>query len=117
MKRCITAHIPPLWLAAFMSLLLAAPARAQGTKADYERANHLRQLTANKVFKARVTPHWFAGGSRFWYRNDLRSGAREFIHIDAARGVREVAFDHAKLAAALSQATGKTFAADHLPFD
>jgi dipeptidyl aminopeptidase/acylaminoacyl peptidase len=101
----------------FLVLLLAAPAWAQGTKSDYERANHFRQLVANKVFKARVTPHWFAGSTRFWYRNDLRGGAREFIDVDAARGVREPAFDHAKLAAALSQATGKPFAADRLPLD
>src|SRR5437867_2043782 len=30
------------------------------------------------VYKATVTPHWFHDNSRFWYRNDLRAGAKEF---------------------------------------
>jgi dipeptidyl-peptidase-4 len=106
------------WPAAVVLLLLVtAPSRAQGTRADYERANSLRQLTTNKVFKAHVTPHWFAGGTRFWYRNDLRGGTREFIHVDTLRGVREHAFDQEKLAAALSRATGKSFIASQLPFE
>jgi dipeptidyl aminopeptidase/acylaminoacyl peptidase len=45
------------------------------------------------------------------------AGAREFITVDAERGLRQPAFDHAKLAAALSKAAGKEYAADHLPFD
>src|SRR5690242_2824687 len=73
-------------------------ASAQGTRADYERAEALPRLTQGKVFRARVTPHWFAGGSRFWYRNDLPDGAREFIHVDAERGIREPAFNHAEVA-------------------
>ncbi|MBI2949511.1 MAG: hypothetical protein HYY23_17885, partial [Verrucomicrobia bacterium] len=27
---------------------------------------------AGRVFKDRITPHWFANNTRFWYRNDLR---------------------------------------------
>src|SRR5689334_5281327 len=50
------------------------------------------------VFKAEITPHWFANNTRFWYRNDLRGGAKEFILVDAEKGQRDVAFDHKKLA-------------------
>lgn len=50
------------------------------------------------VYRARVTPHWFAESTRFWYRNDLAGGAREFVLVDAVRGVREPAFDHAAVA-------------------
>lgn len=50
------------------------------------------------VYKARVTPHWFAGGTRFWYRNDLRGGEREFVVVDAVKGLRELAFDHTRVA-------------------
>jgi dipeptidyl aminopeptidase/acylaminoacyl peptidase len=97
-------------------LLAAAPAaRAQGTLADYERANRLAGLTRNKVFKASVEPHWLAGNTSFWYRNDLTGGAREFVLVDAVRGKREPAFDHARLAAALSQQTGKEVKPTHLP--
>jgi dipeptidyl aminopeptidase/acylaminoacyl peptidase len=70
-----------------------------------------------RVFRDRITPHWFAGSTRFWYRNDLRGGAKEFVLVDAARGTRLPAFDHARLAAALSKATGKENKEDKLPFD
>ncbi len=70
-----------------------------------------------RVFKDRIAPHWFAGGARFWYRNELRDGAKEFVVVDTERGVRELAFDHAKLAKALSKAAGAEYTADKLPFD
>ena len=70
-----------------------------------------------RVFKDRINPHWFANNTRFWYRNDLRSGTKEFILVDAERGRRSPAFDHAKLAAALSKASGTEYVANKLPFD
>ncbi|HEV3146569.1 MAG TPA: DPP IV N-terminal domain-containing protein, partial [Gemmataceae bacterium] len=72
---------------------------------------------ARGVYKATITPHWFADNTRFWYRNDLRGGNREFIVVDADRGSRQVAFDHAKLATALSKASGKDYKPERLPFD
>lgn len=68
------------------------------------------------VYKAQVSPHWFANNTRFWYRNDLPGGTKEFILVDAERGTRERAFDHQKLAAALSEAAGTNVLADRLPF-
>jgi dipeptidyl aminopeptidase/acylaminoacyl peptidase len=68
------------------------------------------------VYKAQITPHWFQNNTRFWYRNDLAGGAKEFILVDAEQGTRQPAFDHAKLAAALSKAAGEEFKADRLPF-
>jgi dipeptidyl aminopeptidase/acylaminoacyl peptidase len=68
------------------------------------------------VYKARIQPHWFADNTQFWYRNDLRDGAKEFILVDALHGIRAAAFDHEKLAAALSSAAGETFAPERLPF-
>ena len=69
------------------------------------------------VYKAQIIPHWFRQNTRFWYRNDLPGGTREFIAVDAERGTRAAAFDHPKLAAALSKATGMTYPAERLPFD
>jgi dipeptidyl aminopeptidase/acylaminoacyl peptidase len=68
------------------------------------------------VYKERITPFWFHNNTRFWYANDLRSGT-EFVVVDAERGTRQPAFDHAKLAAALSKATGGDHKADRLPFE
>jgi dipeptidyl aminopeptidase/acylaminoacyl peptidase len=71
---------------------------------------------ARGVYKSQVTPHWLPGNTRFWYRNDLRDGAKEFILVDAEKGTRRPAFDHRKLAAALSKSAGQEYAADKLPF-
>jgi len=71
-------------------LLVHPTAQAQGTKADYERANTVRDWTSGKVFKARVDPHWFDNGDKFWYRNDLPGGKKEFVLVDAVKGTREV---------------------------
>src|SRR5262245_33907876 len=38
------------------------------------------------VYKAEITPHWFHNNTRFWYRNDLRGGNREFVVVDAESG-------------------------------
>ena len=95
----------------------AGLAAAQGTRADYDRSNKLRARTADKVFRARVTPHWFADGARFWYRVDLAAGQREFVLVDAVEGTRCPAFDHDRLAAALAAATGKLIHARQLPVD
>ena len=69
------------------------------------------------VYKSRITPHWLAGNTQFWYRNDLRGGTREFVLVDVERGTRQAAFDHQQLAAALSRAAGAEYRADRLPFD
>jgi dipeptidyl aminopeptidase/acylaminoacyl peptidase len=72
---------------------------------------------AGKVYRAQITPHWFADNTRFWYRNDLRGGTKEFILVDAVNGKRGPAFDHKKLAASLSKAANSEYSADKLPFD
>ncbi len=68
------------------------------------------------VYKDRITPHWF-GETNFWYCNDLSGDTKEFILVDAEQGIRKPAFDHGKLAAALSEASGTEYTLDKLPFD
>jgi dipeptidyl aminopeptidase/acylaminoacyl peptidase len=70
-----------------------------------------------RVFKGQITPHWFQNNTRFWYRNDLRGGTREFVVVDAEQGRRGEAFDHQKLAQALSKAAGAEYQAARLPFE
>jgi len=76
------------------------------------------------VYKAWITPHWFvlktpdsAEDMCFWYRNDLSGNTREFILVDAEKGTRKKAFDHVKLAEALSKATDEKYTADQLPMN
>lgn len=77
-------------VAVFAILFLAPPAAAQGTKADYERANSVSKWTAGKVTSAKVRPHWAPDGDRFWYRRDLPGGKKEFVLVDAVKGTRQV---------------------------
>ncbi|HEV3435854.1 MAG TPA: DPP IV N-terminal domain-containing protein, partial [Gemmata sp.] len=69
------------------------------------------------VYRDKVTPHWFADDTKFWYRNDLKGGAKEFVLVDAEKGTRALAFDHAKLAASLSKAASGEYREDRLPFN
>lgn len=87
-----------------------------GTLQDYQRAVKIRSTFNKLAFKTRVEPHWIADSPRFWYRNETRQG-KEFILVDAEKVTCGPAFDHARLAEALSQASGQSYAADKLPFD
>lgn len=108
----------PIALSSFLILHAASPARlvAQGSSADYERAEALPKLTSGKVFRERVEPHWTAEGTAFWYRVDLAGGGREFIWVDAEKGTRQPVFDHAKVAAQIKELLKKEVSAKHLPF-
>ncbi len=75
------------------------------------------QSRVQGVYKDRIIPHWSADNKRFWYRNDLSGNTREFIVVDVEQGKRQPAFDHQKLAEALSKAAGAEYRADQLPFD
>jgi len=103
----------------FALLPLASPVASfgQGAREDYRRAERflapgLRPL----VFEGQVTPNWIEQSARFWYRND-KFETKEFILVDAAQNTRGPAFDHEKLAAALSRTTSKSYQARALPFD
>jgi len=101
-------------------LAATAPAVAQQqppvvTAADYARAEKfLRANTAPLVFGATVRPTWLPDDS-FWYRNTIPEGS-EFVLVDPATRTRTRAFDHVKLAAALSAAADTTYDAFDLPF-
>ena len=103
-------------------LVIAPPVMAQQTDpprtltaSDYARAEKWMPYNTNPlVFRSGVRPTWQAD-DRFWYRITTAEGS-EFLLVDAAKGTRAPAFDHAKLAAALSAATGTTYDAHHLPF-
>ena len=62
-----------------------------------------------------IQPRWIGESGRFWYRWKSLSGV-EFLRVDPATGDRGPAFDHDRLAAALSLAAAKPCAAAQLPF-
>ncbi|HVX10031.1 MAG TPA: prolyl oligopeptidase family serine peptidase [Pirellulales bacterium] len=95
----------------------AGTLQAQGSRADYERAAQLRAKVVNRVFRDNVQPHWLPDGGRFWYRVRTARDGHEFVVVDCEHGSRQPAFDHDRLAAALTQRLGKEVRADALPLD
>jgi len=96
-------------------LLLALPAAAQGTLEDYQRAE--RFLPGNlrhHAFPSDVTPHWVEKTDRFWYRRATAKGG-DFVLVDAEQNTVGPAFDQARLAAALTQASKQNYSAADLP--
>ncbi|MGD0528879.1 MAG: DPP IV N-terminal domain-containing protein [Polyangiaceae bacterium] len=69
---------------------------------------------AKEVFPHHVKAHWLADRTHFFYRNELADGVREYVLVDATTGDRSPLFDAARLAAAMTQATGKPFHHEHL---
>jgi len=90
---------------------------AQGIQTDYKRSAAIAKNVENKVFRQSVSPHWLKGNQKFWYRVDTAQGRFEFVLVDAVAGTRQPAFDHQKLATALSAELKKPFEADALPFN
>ena len=76
---------------------------------------------APRVYRDQVDPQWIVADGRptdrFWYRVEIGPSRREFVLVDAAIGKREPAFDHARVAAALSARLGREVSADSLPID
>ncbi len=62
------------------------------------------QSPEERVYKTSVRPHWSVDGASLWYKNLLPDGESEFIFVDCKSGVRRLAFDHQRLATALTQA-------------
>ena len=89
---------------------------AQGKQEDYERAQQFLPGNLRHVlYIADVNPHWIQKTSRFWYRKSSPSG-NEFILVDSERDAAGPAFDHARLAAALSHANKQEYSSSDLPF-
>ena len=110
-----SALLAPALLAS--ALFGPAPAGAQQvTESAYARAEQFLPWNASKLISGdQVTPEFF-DGDRFWFRSRTSSG-HEFIVVDPAARSRAPAFDHARLAAALSVAADTAYEGRTLPFD
>ncbi len=88
----------------------------QVTAADYARAERFLGWNAQRLVSGtEVSPRWLES-DRFWYRNRIGDG-HEFVLVDAQTRSRDAAFDHARLAAALSVAADTSYEPFKLPFD
>jgi hypothetical protein len=88
---------------------------AQGTVADYQRAMGLRETYRDLTVHTSEAPRWIEQTNRFYYRRTVKGG-HDWILVDGARGRKQPAFDHTKLAGAVTAATSRTATAVELPF-
>jgi len=91
------------------------PAKAQGTAADYVQAITLRDRYQALAINIPEQVQWIRNTNRFWYRKTV-PGGNAFVLVNADTQTKEPAFDHAKLADALSTAMGRKVTAVMLPF-
>jgi dipeptidyl-peptidase 4 len=109
-NRCLRTIV------ALSPFLVLPAALAQGSLEDYQRAEQfLPGNVRHLVYVADVTPHWIEKTNRFWYR---KVGLNEtgFVLVDAEKNTSGPAFDHERLATALSQAAKREYSASALPF-
>jgi hypothetical protein len=95
--------------------LLPLQAQAQVTRADYERALGLRARFERLTVNVPEPATWVEKTDRFYYRKSVKGG-HQFIIVNAGTLEKQPAFDHGRLAAALSKASGQTYSALLLPF-
>ena len=100
---------------AMVMLSLPAILLAQARPADYERAVNLKKKLQPLALNIVDQSSWIEKTPRFWYRKSVKGGY-EFDVVDAVTATKRIAFDHAKLAAALAAVLEERVDANNLPF-
>lgn len=84
-------------------------------QARYRAAETLLPHNWPKLVRAGATsPHWIAGGDRFWFAATTQAGT-EFRLVDPELGTNAPAFDHARVARSLERALGRPIDQADLP--
>ena len=84
---------------------------ARYAKAESMQAHRMKEL----ITSFNVVPDWVGDSETFWYRNQTPAG-HEFVVVDAEARAKRPAFDHERLAKALSAALDQEVTAERLPF-
>jgi dienelactone hydrolase len=104
-----------VFLAVTMAVLFCAGwprgSVAQPTPADYERALSMQEKYRGLAVHLPSAPVWIEGTHRFVYVRSTAAGngvdtGHEFVRVEADTRESRLAFDHAKLAAALTKTLG-----------
>ncbi len=103
-------------LLAASSLFAAPRTPAQGSSADYARANSLQSKYEGAAIDIAGPGTWIGKTDLFWYRK-LSRGSAQFFMYDAQTREKRPAFDNEKLAASMSKITGNTYDARKLPLN
>jgi len=87
-------------------ILPIGSAAAQGTAADYKRADDLNKRYQGLAVDIAETPHWLPSSTKLWYRKSV-TGGNVFVLVDVATKAKKPAFDHDKVASALTTDSAK----------
>lgn len=109
-KSAFTAVLMALFI-----LLVPPAVVAQPTVQDYERALGLRDAWSGLTENIAEPAQFIEGTHTFIYRKTVPGGF-SFVKMDAATQTKAPAFDHDRLASALTQVTGKLYEGLNLPF-
>jgi dipeptidyl aminopeptidase/acylaminoacyl peptidase len=109
-ERFVISMMLLIWTVFF----IPSSVSAQGTSADYARANSLKDKYEAAAIDIASPATWIGDTHRFWYRK-LSRGKNEFLIVDADSLKKQPAFDQEKIAASLSAVTGNTYKSDQLP--
>ena len=101
--------------------------KKEDIKLAYQKAHKIIEGYNSKslVRNDAIFPHWISDSHCFWYdRSYLENTGdkdgvvcKQYRIVDAEAATNDLAFDHAGLARALSNASGQEVKADNLPFD
>nr|MBA3640029.1 hypothetical protein [Acidobacteriota bacterium] len=108
-------RILPFLLVGVAPGLLPAGVFAQATIPDYQRSMGLRERYADLVTGTADAPRWIEQTNRLYYRRTVKGG-HEWMLVDGTTQAKSPAFDHEKLAAAISTAASRKATAVSLPF-
>jgi len=87
---------------------------AQGTAADYARADSLTRRFQNLVANVAERSVWI-DATQFWYRKSV-VGSNSFFLVDTRTRTKIAAFDHTRLSASLNALTSQRYTSITLPF-
>jgi dipeptidyl aminopeptidase/acylaminoacyl peptidase len=99
-----------------LTLLVFNQSFAQGTLADYLRAESADTLFNNKIYHSPEKFQWLNSGDKFWYLNKGKN-EKNFILVDVKNKLKQPAFDHEKIAELFQKQLKKDVSAKSLPFE
>ena len=111
----MTIRVVFLLICLSLPVAILAQEAAPAPKANYDLASRwTAQKVGKMVFDTAVTPHWLESGDRFWYSYETSQG-RKFYLVDPVKKTKAPLFDHARMAAMLTNLTRLPYDAQHLP--
>ena len=105
--------MPALWITS--AQVVTPYPSTQVVDSAWKRVREAEAPFAGMMKNDRLTIHWL-DANRLWYRAE-RPGRVEYVLVNASRATKVPAFDHDRLAEALSQATNTKVQASNLKVD